>query len=89
MCDISSCHHCSDTPLLKYLGEVRVGYNHMKTPGMGTGRISSYTVRQAEVTAIHHLYPTNIVYFRRKCGDIHTELLYVFRWYKYLTQFKI
>jgi hypothetical protein len=73
---MSSSHHCSDTPLLKHLGGVQVGYNHIKTPGRGTGRISSYAVFQAEVMAIHHVCPTHIVYFRHT-RDIHTELLYV------------
>jgi hypothetical protein len=71
------------------MGGLQVGYNHVKTPGRGTGRISSYTVPQAEVKAIHHLCPTNTEYFRHKSGDIHIELLYIFRQQVYLTQFKI
>jgi hypothetical protein len=70
------------------MGGAEVGYNR-KTPGRGTGRISSYAVPQAEVKAIHHLCPTNIVYFRHKHSDIHTELLDVFRQQDYLMQFKI
>jgi hypothetical protein len=85
MCDMSSSRHCSDTPLLKHLGGVQVGDNHIKTPGWGTGRISSCVVRQAQITAIHQICPTNIVYFRHVHGDIHTKLLYIFRQQEYLT----
>jgi hypothetical protein len=86
---MNSSRHCSDTPLLKLLGGVQVGDNHIKTPGWVTVRISSYAVPEAEITAIHTLCPTNIVYFRHKRGDIHTRLLYIFRQEEYLTQFKI
>jgi hypothetical protein len=40
MCNISSCHHCSNISILSHLGGVQVGYNHIKTPERGTGRIS-------------------------------------------------
>jgi hypothetical protein len=89
MCGMSSCHHCSDTPLLKRLGGVQVRYNRIKTPGRGTGRILSHAVPQAEVTAIHQLCRRNTVYFRHKRGDVHTELSYIFRQQGYLRQFKI
>jgi len=40
MCNISSCHHCSDTSKLRHLGGVQMGYNHIKTPERDAGRIS-------------------------------------------------
>jgi hypothetical protein len=87
MYDMSSSHHCSDTPLLKHLGGVQVGYNGTKTPGRGTGRILSYAVPQAEVShlptlSLQSLYisDTNVV--------ICTELLYIFWQQEYLMRFK-
>jgi hypothetical protein len=45
-------------------------------------------VPQAEVTPIHHLYPTNIVYFRNKHRDIPTKLLHIIRQQEFLAHFK-
>ena len=45
-------------------------------------------VPQAEVTSIHHLRPTNIVYSRHKHSDIPTELLHTIRQREFLAHFK-
>jgi len=88
MCNISSCHHCSNISILRYLGGVQVGYNHIKTSERDTGRISLQAVPKAEVTTIHHLCPTNIVYCRHKHSDITTELLHIIRQQEFLAHFK-